>query len=108
LTFRNAAVDAKVAAAPQEVTVTWSQFNNATGATTPIGTTTAPGTSNTVPAPANLPAAAGTYIRAEISAKGGPESWAEPAHTYFLRDASGWKLVGFERVPGGNPPRPIR
>ena len=108
LTFRNAAVDAKVAAAPQEMTVTWSQFNNATGATTPIGTTTAPGTSNTVPVPANLPAAPGTYIRAEISAKGGPATWGEPAHAYFLREASGWKLVGFERVPGGNPPRPIR
>ena len=39
-----------------------------------------------------------------ISAKGGPESWAAPAHAYLRRDASDWTLVGFERVPGGNPP----
>ena len=57
-----------------------------------------------VPAPADLPSAAGTYIRVGIAAKGGPESWAEPAHAYFRRDASGWTLVGFERVTGGNPP----
>jgi hypothetical protein len=105
LTFRNAAVDAKIEAAPQQIIVTWSQFDNATGATTPIGTTTAPGTSPSVPLPSNVPATPGTYIRAEIASKGGPERWAEPAHAYFVREASGWKLVGFERVPGGNPPK---
>jgi hypothetical protein len=105
LTLRNAAVDAKVAPAPTETTVTWSQFDNTTGATTPIGTTSAPGTNASVPLPANLPSTPGAYIRAEIAAKGGPESWAQPAHAYFLREAGGWKLVGFERVPGGNPPR---
>jgi hypothetical protein len=105
LTFRNAAVDAKVAAAPQQIVVTWSQFDNATGATTPIGMTTAQGTNPSVSLPSNVPSTPGTYIRAEIAATGGPESWAEPAHVYFLRDASGWKLVGFERVPGGNPPK---
>ena len=46
----------------------------------------------------------GTYIRVEISANGGPESWTEPAHAYFRREAAGWTLVGFERVPSGNPP----
>ena len=57
-----------------------------------------------MPAPPNLPSAAGSYIRAEIAAKGGPESWAAPVHAYFVREAGGWKLVGFERVPGGNAP----
>ena len=81
----------------------WLRFDNATGATTPIGATSATGTS--VAAPPDLPSAAGSYIRAEIAAKGGPESWAAPAHAYFVREADGWKLVGFERMPGGNPPR---
>jgi hypothetical protein len=57
-----------------------------------------------VPLPANVPQTPGTYLRAEIAAKGGPEAWTRPAHVYFLREAAGWKLVGFERVPGGNPP----
>jgi hypothetical protein len=104
LTFRNAAVDAKVADAPQEIVVTWLQFNNATGAATPLGMTTAHGTSMSAPVPPNLPSAPGTYIRAEIAAKGGPESWAQPLHVYFFREAGAWKLVGYERVPGGNPP----
>jgi hypothetical protein len=108
LTFKNAAVEANVAAPPQEIVVTWLQFENATGATTPIGTTTAPGTSLAVPVPSNLPSAPGAYIRAEIAAKGGPASWSEPAHAYFVREAGGWKLVGFERVPGGNPPNAAR
>jgi hypothetical protein len=105
LTFSNAAVDANVAAAPQEYVVAWSRFDNATGTTTPSGTTTGAGAKPSVPLPANVPQTPGTYLRAEIAAKGGPEAWARPAHAYFLREASGWKLAGFERVPGGNPPR---
>ena len=108
LTFKNAAVDAKVAAVPQEIVVAWFQFDNATGTTTPLGTTSAPGASMSVPVPPTLPSAPSTYIRAEIAAKGGPESWAQPSHAYFLREVSGWKLVGFERVPGGNPPNSER
>ena len=104
LTFSNAAVDANVAAAPQEYVVAWSRFDNATGMTTSIGTTTGAGAKPSVPLP-DAPQTPGTYLRAEIAAKGGPEAWARPAHAYFLREAGGWKLVGFERVPGGNPPR---
>jgi hypothetical protein len=102
LTFKNAAVDAGVAQPPQEYVVQWSRFDNATGEATTIGTTN--GSATTVPAPSDLPSGDGVYIRAEIAAKGGPESWASPAHAYFAREGSGWKLVGFERMPGGNPP----
>jgi hypothetical protein len=41
---------------------------------TPIGETSAATAS--VAAPTDLPSATGTYIRVEIAAKGGPESWA--------------------------------
>jgi hypothetical protein len=102
LTFRNAAVEAAVAPAPAQYVVQWLQFDNATGATAAIGVTSAEGTR--VAVPDGLPAADGAYVRAEISATGGPESWASPVHAYFRREAGGWKLVGFERVPGGNPP----
>jgi hypothetical protein len=102
LTFRNAAVEADVAHAPAEYVVVWQNFDNVTGTTTTVGETRASTTS--VNAPENLPAAPNTYIRAEISAIGGPESWKAPAHAYFRREAAGWTLVGFERVPGGNPP----
>ena len=102
LTFANAAVRAGVAATPAEYTVQWQRFDNNTGTTTDLGTTSA--ASPSIAAPKNLPTAAGTYIRAEIAARGGEASWSAPAHAYFVREGAGWKLVGFERVPGGNPP----
>ena len=105
LTFKNAAVDADVAKVPGEYVVGWSQFDNVTGATTPLGVIRAPGTDTAVAAPSNLPAPQGSYVRAEIAANGGTDSWKSPAHAYFVRAADGWKLVGFERVPGGNTPR---
>ena len=105
LTLKNAAVAADVAKAPSEYVVRWLLFDNSTGATTPIGVTTALGTNHSVAAPRDLPMSEGTYLRAEIAAKGGPESWGVPAHAYFVREVDGWRLVGFERVPGGNPPR---
>jgi hypothetical protein len=102
LTFRNAAVEAPTASEPAEYAVQWLHFDNVTGATAPIGSTKAPGPG--VPAPKDLPTTAGSYVRAEISATGGPPSWTRPAHAYLVREATGWKLVGFERLPGGNPP----
>jgi hypothetical protein len=103
LTFRNAAVDAGVAAAPAEYVVVWQRFDNAIGTTATIGETRA--TATRVEAPKNLTTTSHAYIRAEIRANGGPESWTQPAHVYFLRDGTSWTLVGFERVPGGNSPR---
>jgi hypothetical protein len=101
LTFRNAAVEADVAAAPKAYVAEWRRFDNATGATTDIGVTRASATS--IAAPPDLPSEPGTYVRAEIAAIGGPESWAKAAHAYFVREAAGWKLVGFERVPDAKP-----
>jgi hypothetical protein len=100
LLFRNAAIDAGVAAAPSAYVVSWARFDNATDATTNLGVTKASDAS--VAAPADLPIVVGSYIRLEISATGGPASWAEPVHAYFRRQPSGWTLVGFERMPSGN------
>jgi hypothetical protein len=106
LTFRNVAVEAAVAADAAEYVVRWMRFDNVSGATSDIGTTSAAG--HRVPTPKDLPSEAGSFIRADIAASGGPESWAAPVHAYFVRQASsGWKLVGFERVRGGNPPRDL-
>jgi hypothetical protein len=102
LTFTNAAVDADVSSRPAEYVVNWSRFDNANGARTELGITTA--SEPSVAAPVDLPAALGTYVRLDISAAGGPESWADPAHAYFRRVPEGWLLVGFERMPAGNPP----
>ena len=101
LSFRTAAVDAGVAAAPAGYVVSWKRFDNATGATTDLGTTKAADASTA--APADLPTGAGSYIRLEIAATGGPESWAEPVHAYFRRQLDGWKFVGFERMPADYP-----
>lgn len=106
LAFKNAAIDADLPSAPLEYIVVWSRLDNATGATTDLGVTKA-----AIPrliAPGNLPRAVGTHIRVEISVAGGLESWAAPAHACFRREADGWRLVGLQRMPGGNPPETKR
>ena len=108
LTFKNAAVEADVAKLPTEYVVRWVQFDNLTGAITPLDVTSAPGATTSVAAPSNLPTTQGSYLRAEIAAKGGRESWNVPAHAYFVRAADGWNLVGFERMPGGTAPKASR
>jgi hypothetical protein len=104
LTFTNAAVDADVAGMPMRYVANWLRFDNATGATSVIGTTASDGSHTSVPVPLDLPSNDGVYIRAELAASGGPASWSEPVHAYFFRQHDDWTLVGFERVPGGNPP----
>jgi hypothetical protein len=102
LIFSNAAVDAGVASAPREYVVAWQGFDNASGATTTLGVTTA--ATPSVAPPVALPRAAGTYVCAQIAAAGGPAAWSEPAHACFRREARSWTLVGFQRTPAGNPP----
>jgi hypothetical protein len=105
LTFKNAAVEADLARVPAEYSVRWLEFDNETGSSAHLGVTTTPGTTPRVAAPANLPTRVGVYVRAEIAATGGPQSWSVPVHAYFVRAAAAWELVGFERMPGGNAPR---
>jgi hypothetical protein len=96
LTFRNAAVEAGVATAPARYQAVWSNFDNVTGATKPIGETS--GAQTNLTAPAGLPSAVGSYVQVAITAPSDAHpAWATPARVYFRRTADGWKLVGLER-----------
>jgi hypothetical protein len=97
LTFGNAAVDAGVAKHPTQYNAVWYRFNNQTRQTDKIGETS--GAEGKIQAPGGLPSDAGAFIKVEISGDSQPfESWKIPVHAYFQREASGWKLVGFERL----------
>ncbi|HEX5213860.1 MAG TPA: hypothetical protein VFV98_00275 [Vicinamibacterales bacterium] len=97
LTFANAAVAAGVAPAPASYDAVFSTFDNATRDSRRIGDATSATTE--IRAPAGLPSATGSYVRVEISATSAAHpSWATPVHGYFKRTASGWTLVGFERL----------
>jgi hypothetical protein len=98
LTFANAAVDGRGAPPPGGYRVVWSAFDNVTRESKQISETSAPSTR--VPAPSQLPASAGSFIRVEISAVGGAHpSWSKPVSAYFKRSGDAWQLVGFERMP---------
>jgi hypothetical protein len=102
LTFRNAAVDAGVAAAPLAYAVAWRSLDATTGRSMAFGVTEA-----SVPrmaAPEAVLSTAHSHVGISVTAAGGPESWSAPAHAVFRRDPHGWTLVGFQRVPTGNPP----
>ena len=96
LTFENAAVRAKVAAAPSGYRAEWFAFDNATDTSTSISATEGSDTSLETPA---LPQNAGAFIKVNIAATGAAiEAWTRPVSAYFRRTTDGWKLVGFERM----------
>jgi hypothetical protein len=106
LTFGNAAVDADVAKRPQAYRAVWSEFDNATGDSRPIGEATSPTT--TIAAPDSLPRALGSYVAVDLSADGTEyDAWRRPVRSYFRREGDGWKLVGLERLPD-EAPSPLR
>jgi hypothetical protein len=102
LTFANAAVDAGVGQSPSSYRAAWFTFDNATGASVPLGEVTGQGTG--LRASATLPGSAGSIVRVDISAQNPPQaSWAVPVRAYFSRQVNGsWKLVGFERTDAGS------
>ncbi|BCS35864.1 hypothetical protein TBR22_A50990 [Luteitalea sp. TBR-22] len=98
LSFGNAAVQYRFAPAPTSYTATWARFDNATGATTPIGQTTS--TEPRMQAPAGLPTAPGSFIELELSARHpNHPSWERPVLVHFRRNGAGWTLVGLQRLP---------
>jgi len=99
LSFANAAVDGRFAEAPSAYHAEWKQFDNATGQTRPIATTDSATTTIAAP-PAVRSTAQGAFIEVDISADSAAHpTWRQPARAFFRRIDSGWKLVGFERMP---------
>jgi hypothetical protein len=101
LTFANAAVDAGAAPKPSSYAVEWARFDNATGETAPLGARSVIAMPRAA-APARLPAETGAYVAVRISATDGPAPWTVPVQACFRRTASGWTLVGLDRLPGAS------
>jgi hypothetical protein len=100
LRFRNAAVDAGVAAAPAGgYTANWAAFDNLTGQAQPLGPATK-AVSSDLAAPPQLPSAAGAFVQVQVAAvRPGRDEWTRPIDVYFQRVADGWRLVGLVRTP---------
>jgi hypothetical protein len=97
LTWRNAAVEARVAEPADSYTLRWFRFDNLTSARTDVGDAqTVPATS--AQAPAALLEGSGDYIGVEITGTHAQQPrWARPATFYFRRAGAGWTWVGAER-----------
>jgi hypothetical protein len=97
LTFRNAAVDADFAKAPEGYRAEWYRFDNATGQGDRIGEST--GRTTSLSAPAGLPRIDGAFVKVELSSVNATRSsWETPVNAYFKYQAGEWRLVGFERI----------
>jgi len=113
LAFENAAVHAHLADAPKSgYQAAWFRFDNATGATQPIGSPTT-AREERVQVPPELPRADGTFVKVSVAAVGPPHAaWAKPVDAYFRRSATGWQLVGLDRLQDSasaqNKPTPVR
>jgi hypothetical protein len=103
LSFRNAAVDARAANAPERYELNWFRFDNATDQRTPAGgpTTAASGSAR---APDGL--MTGDFVGVSVTAAHPQQpGWANASTFFFRRGGSGasatWMLVGVERGAAG-------
>ena len=98
LTVGNAAVQHRFADPPAGYLAVWSRFDNASGATAPLGESTS--VSTTLTGPATLPSDTGAIVQVDVSADAPAHpSWKQPVRLHFRRQASGWQLVGLDRLP---------
>ena len=98
LSFDNAAEDAAVAADAERYTLSWSRFDNATGAHTPVGSEQSV-TTKTAQMPRELLSDSGEFVAVTIRAFHADQpAWQHPLTAYFRR-SDGWKLIGLERNP---------
>ncbi len=96
LSFDNAAVSGGVASGPVTYRASWMTFDNAIGATKPIGETTSATT--TIAPPAGIPSSG--FIAIDIAAESAAHpAWKQPVRAVFRQETGGWKLVGLERMP---------
>jgi hypothetical protein len=101
LSFRNAAVDAKAATAPERYELNWFRFDNATDQRTPVGAAMT-ASSGSARAPEGL--MTGDFVGVTVTATHAQQpGWATPSTFIFRRGGSGasasWALVGVERGP---------
>jgi hypothetical protein len=98
LSFDNAAVSAGVSTAPSGgYRISWTRFDNRSGATVPLGER-AIGPHDRAVSLAALPAEAGAFVRVEVHAIAPAQTARVPVHAYFRRTPSGWSLVGLDRT----------
>ena len=98
LTFRNAATDAGVAAAPTKYRVSWATYDNTTGVGTPLGQVDRSNEPQ-CQVPANLTRDA-EYLMADIRAfHPAYPAWSTSVRVFFRRDHNAWTTVGLERLP---------
>jgi hypothetical protein len=101
LSFKNAAVEAKAATAPERYELNWFRFDNATDQRTPVGGAMT-ASSGSARAPEGL--MTGDFVGVSVTATHAPQpGWATPSTFFFRRAGSGaaatWSLVGVERGP---------
>ena len=97
LTFRNAAVDAGVAAAPPGYRAGWARFDNTTGETRGVAVETAAAATR-LAMPSALDLAEGSYLRVSVRAEGQARAASStPVDVTFRRGPDGWKTVGVDR-----------
>ena len=96
-TFENAAVSAGIASAPSAYAITWTRFDNATGATTGASVE-ARVTAPRGEAPASVVDGAAFVSAAVRTIHPDYPTWADAVTFTFRRSDNGWDIVGTDRI----------